>query len=447
MSSATASDDTLAPPPSAFRKTKWSVIWLLTLTLFSALTVGGLMAPIQEAVKADLNITDTQLGLMAGLASAVPIALLSVPLAWMVDHGTRTRLLVILASLWAIGTIGTAFVSDFTSLFLVRLVAGIGGSCAFPVLISILADVCMPDRRGRSMLLVSIGAWAGAAAAFAIGGGLYGYLEAHPAFGVANMPAWRETHLIVGIVAAFLVLPLFLIKEPPRYEVETTSTDIREVVRAFWRRRNFLAPLFLGQLTGGIAEGAAAMWLGSLMGRQFGMGPGQSGPLIGMIILGAGILGSIIGGFTADAGNKLKIRGGILLPALIATALTVPAGAYSIMPSVAGFAWTLFALLVGGTVVNLVSSAAIAVLIPNEERAMCLAGQKIASTVFGALLMITLIPWMTTAFKGPGGLALAVAIVGVGTGVLSTIGFWLAMINAPRPFAEEPEAKVIPAEN
>ena len=60
MTSATASVDgaeILAPTPVIFRKTKWSVIWLLTLTIFSALTVGGLLAPIQEAAKLDLGLS------------------------------------------------------------------------------------------------------------------------------------------------------------------------------------------------------------------------------------------------------------------------------------------------------------------------------------------------------------------------------------------------------
>ncbi|RZJ36514.1 MAG: hypothetical protein EON86_18365, partial [Brevundimonas sp.] len=99
------------PPPldSAFRKTKWSVVWLLTLTIFSALTVGGLLAPIQEAVKIDLGLSDFQLAMIVGSATAIPAAILSLPIAWMVDHHTRTRLLIILASFWAVGTIGTAF--------------------------------------------------------------------------------------------------------------------------------------------------------------------------------------------------------------------------------------------------------------------------------------------------------------------------------------------------
>ncbi|MDO9607425.1 MAG: hypothetical protein Q7J26_02780, partial [Brevundimonas sp.] len=114
------------PSGGRFRKTGWSVIWLLTLTTFSALTVGGLLAPLQEAAKAELGLTDLQLGMIIGTATAVPVAVLSLPIAWMVDHGTRTRLLIGLSVLWAAGTIGTAFVQDFYSLFAARLVAGIG---------------------------------------------------------------------------------------------------------------------------------------------------------------------------------------------------------------------------------------------------------------------------------------------------------------------------------
>lgn len=430
-----AGDGAFTPPQSAIRKTKWSVIWLLTLTLFSAITVGGLLAPLQEAAKADLGMTDLQLALLVGTASAVPVAVLSLPVAWMVDHGTRVRLLIILSSLWAVGTIATAFAPDFYGLFAARLVAGVGAGTAFPVVVSILADVCMPERRGRSMLLLSIGAWGGAAAAYAVGGTLFGFLETHPSAFFAGLAPWRETHLIAGIAAALLVLPLFLMKEPERHEVEQTSVALMPALRAFWKRRNFLGPLFVGQFAGSLAEGAAALWIGSVLIRQYGQTPAQFGGWVGAVILGSGIVGSIIGGFTADAGQKLKMRGGILLPALIATALSIPASAYPIMPTVSGFAWVLFALLVGGTIVNLVNSAAIAVLIPNEERAMSLAALKIVGTMVGGLVVPPVIAWITTVIQGPTGLGQALTWLGVVTGFISLIGYWLAMIYAPPPFA------------
>ncbi len=429
--------DTAAAPPSGggFRKTRWSVVWLLTLTLFSALTIGGLLAPLQEAAKTDLGMSDMQLGLLIGTALAIPVALLSLPIAWMVDHGTRTRLLIVLSSLWAAGTIAVAFVPNFQWLFAARLVAGIGAGTAFPVVVSLLADVCMPERRGRSMLLMSIGAWAGAAAAYAIGGTLYGYLEAHPTALFPGLAPWREVHLIVGIGAALAVLPLFLIREPVRHEVGQANPSLRSGLTAFWNRRKFLGPLLLGNLAGGLADVAAGMWVGSVLIRQYGQQPGDFGGWVGLIILASGVIGSVIGGFTADAGLKLKMRGGILLPALIATAITIPAGAYPIMPTVGGFAWVLFALLLGGTIVNLVNSAAIAVLIPNEERATSLAALKMASTVVTFLIMPPLIAWMTTVITGPNALGQALTWLGVGTGVVSLIGYWMAMVNAPAPVA------------
>jgi predicted MFS family arabinose efflux permease len=424
------------PPATAFRKTKWSVVWLLTLTIFSALTVGGLLAPIQEAVKIDLGLSDFQLAMIVGSATAIPAAILSLPIAWMVDHHTRVRLLIILAAFWAIGTIGTAFAQDFYGLFAARLVSGIGAATAFPVLVSILADVCMPERRGRSMLLISIGAWAGVAAAFAIGGTLFGWLEANPTAFVADMPPWREAHLLVGIGAAVLVLPLFLIREPVRHEVEQASPGFKQAAKAFWKRRAFLGWLYVGNFAGGFAEGAAALWLGSVLVRQYGQSPGEFGGWVGLVILGSGILGSIIGGFTADISQKLKMRGAILLPALIATALSIPASAYPIMPNVTLFAWVLFALLLGGVIINLVNSAAIAVLLPNEERATSLAALAIIAKIVGGPVTAGVIAWMTLLFKGPMGLGMTLTWLGVITGFISLGGYWLAMRYAPQPPAD-----------
>ena len=422
-----------APSSSAFRKTKWSVIWLLTLTIFSALTVGGILAPLQEAAKADLGLNDVQLGLIVGTAGAIPATLLALPVAWMVDHRTRTTLLIVLASLWALGAIAMAFVENFYGLFAARLVSGIGAGTAFPVLISLLADVCAPERRGRSMLVISIGAWGGAAAAFAIGGTLFGYLEAHPLTWFPAMAAWRQTHLVVGIASALLVLPLFLMKEPQRHEVANANPTAADALRAFWRRRAFLGPLFIAGFAGGLAEGGAAIWMGSVLIRQYGQTPGQFGAWVGLVILVSGIIGSVIGGFASDWGHKLKMRGGILLPALIATVLSIPASLYPVMPTVSGFAWVLFALLVGGVIVGLVQTAAVAVLIPNEERALCLAALKIVGTFIGGPVTAGIIAWVSTVIAGPGSLGLALAWLGVVTGIISAIGFWIAMANAPGP--------------
>ena len=127
---------------------------------------------------------------------------------------------------------------------------------------------------------------------------------------------------------------------------------------------------------------------------------------------------------------------------MIATLLSIPASAYPMMPTVTGFAWMLFALLTGGAVVNLVNSAAIAVLLPNEERATSLAALAIVGKFVGGPVTAGIIAWMTVLFKGPSGLGLTLTWLGVITGFISLAGYWVAMRFAPHASidGEAPEA-------
>ncbi|WP_315762332.1 MFS transporter [Sphingomonas sp. Y38-1Y] len=422
------------------------MILMLTLTMFIALTVGGLGAPLLEPIKSELGMTDLQIGLLGGFAALIPTLLLSLPVAYLVDHGTRVRILAVLAAVWASGTIGMAFVTDFATLFIAKLVSGIGGATAGPVLISLMADVTAPEKRGRSMLLISVGAWAGVAAAFAVGGSLYGFFDKNPGSGLLGLSAWREVHLLAGLVALAAGLPYLIFREPPRYEVERTEPSVRESLSTLWQRRGFLGPMLVAQLTGGLAEGAAGIWMGAILVRQYGLAPGDFGVWIGGIIVASGLAGSIIGGFASDAARKLRMRGGVLLPAFIATALTVPAGAFSIMPTASGFGWMLFALLTGGSLVTLVCSSAIALLIPNEDRALTLAGMGMISKVAMTGIAPAAIGWVASNSEGTFGLGQSIAVLGVVTGAISTIGFWYAMRNAPIEVARDPGAKMIPAD-
>lgn len=421
----------LAPPPGTFRKTAWLVICLLTLVVLASATITGLLSPLQEAARIDLRLSDVQIGLALGLAVAAPVAILSLPLAYLIDHGNRVRLLTIFALVWGASTIATAFVTDLTGLIAVRTITGVGAGCVVPIIISLMADLCMPERRGRALVVVSIGFWAGAAAAFAVGGGLFSYLTAHPEAMILGLAPWRETHLIVGLVSLILCLPLVFLREPPRFEVENSTGTVSTTLRALWRRKAFLGPLFVGQFSGGMAEGAAGVWVATVLIRQYDQSPGDFGGWMALVILGSGILGSLIGGFASDAGQKLKLRGGILLIATLGTLVSIPAGAYSIMPTVTGFAWVLFVLLLGGTVVNLNVSAAIAVLIPNEERALCLTILKSVGTVVGLGVAPPLVAWLGHQIGGDAGLGQAMAFFSVGVGFISLGGFILAMMNSP----------------
>ncbi|HEY1448617.1 MAG TPA: MFS transporter, partial [Caulobacteraceae bacterium] len=248
---------------------------MLALILFG----GGLMrtafSPLQEAAKLDLKLSDFSVSLVQGLATGAPIALASIPLAWVIDHGRRVRLLMALMAVCVAGALWTAFAGSLSALFLARVLSALGASCALPVIISLSADLCAPDRRGRAIVVMALGSYAGTAAAFAIGGGLMAWLAVHPLTALGGMAPWRGAHLLIGLAGTVLMAPLPLLREPIRHEVERTSAALGPTVRAIWAKRRFLAPLFVGQIGVTMADTAAAIWATPVLIRNYHRQPSE----------------------------------------------------------------------------------------------------------------------------------------------------------------------------
>ena len=427
---------TAAPEAPPIRRTLWGAILVLAIAVTAGATMRTVFSPLQEAAKQAMGLSDVQLGLIQGVAVAVPMALIALPLGWLADHSNRVRILIALSVIWTIGMALTAFAQDFNLLFLARMLAGVAGNFVVPVAISVAADMCMPERRGRSLLVLSLGNVVGGALAFAIGGALLGAAMENAAPALMGLEPWRSVSLWFAIASAVLTLPLFFLREPERHEVEHANAQLKVVAAALWARRGFLLPLLLGQVGVVMADMAAAVWAAPVLIRNYGLTPTEFGGWMGGGLLLAGIVGSVIGGFSADWGHKLKRRGGIVTAAVIAAVIAVPASLYPLAPTTELFGVAFTILMIAGTVAGLVTATAIAVLVPNEERGLCLG----AFMILGALIGIGLAPVVvTTASQALGGesqLALALAVTSVVIGVLSLGGFWLAMKNAPEPVAD-----------
>lgn len=431
-----AHDMPAAPTAPAPRTTRWGTVVILTLTLLIAGIVGLGMTPLQEAFRLELGFTDLQMTVVMGASKGVPLALLSVPFGLLVDHTNRSRLVLFFALCWTIGTFLTATATGFVAITFARILVGFSVGSLLGAVLSLISDSCMPEKRGRIITLAGMGSWLGAALAFAFGGSLFGHFS-QPGTGLIDgLSPWRQTMLAFGCVGALAFLPLAFLREPARHEREQPRSDVAPTLRAIWRRRWFLLPLLVGNMTGGIAEGAAALWSAAVLTRNFGLQPSDFGAWMGLVIFVGGVGGSIIGGIVADRGSRSKRRGGVLIGAVVATALTIPAGAFTIMPSVSLYAITLLLLLTGGAVVSLVASTAVTILIPNEERGTTLAimGAVTSLTAIGAAPAVIL--FGTWLYGNERHLAETIAIVGVGTGVVSLIGFVVAMMNAPERASE-----------
>lgn len=408
---------------------------LLALVTTVAFTALGSFGTIQESAKAELGLSDDALALIQGLGAAVPMVLFSIPVGILVDRRNRVRLTIVLAVIWTIGTLLTAFAPSAGWLTAARMLVGIGSTGSLTAALSLCADFCAPAQRGKAMLIVNLGKALGVALGFALTGWLFGLLSDNSAPGwLGDMAPWRSTHVLLAIISAMLVIPLLLLREPIRREVEaSTDAPFRVVAAELWSRRAFLGPLFAGQIAVVMADVAAAVWVAPVLSRDFGLSPQEFAGWVGALMFGTGVAGAVLGGISADLGQKSKLRGGIILGAVIAAGLGIPAALFPLMPSITGFAVALGVLSLCGAVTGLVVSVALTVLLPNELRGLCIG----AFIAVAGLIGFGFAPWIVTRVSalmgGEDMLAEALALVGVSVSTLSFFAFLLAMRRAPTP--------------
>ena len=241
------------------QSTAWSIVLLLALILFGGAAMRTVFGPLQEAAKLDLGLTDIAISYVQGLAVGAPVALISLPVAWVVDHGNRVRLLIALLAICVIGTFWTAFAGSFVTLFMARVLSGLGADLrdrghhlAHGGLLRARSSRTRDRHPGsghlcrkRCRLRVS-------------GGILLAVLAKHPVAFLGTLAPWRGTHLLIGLAGMALLFPLFLLREPQRHEQQHIVAALGPSLRALWAKRRFLLPLFVGQLCVGMADNAAA---------------------------------------------------------------------------------------------------------------------------------------------------------------------------------------------
>ena len=422
---------TSAPAPTIGR----SIVALLIISLaiavgFTALQSFGIMA---ESAKRELGLSDTTLALIQGGGAALPLLIFSIPIGVWVDRGNRVRLLLLMGIIWTVGCFVTAAAPGATILFIGRMLTGIGTTGALTAALSLAADLCLPEQRGRGLLIATLGKNLGMAAGFALAGWLLGFFgEAGAPRWFGDVAAWRSAQFALGCGSAVLLLTLLFLREPARHEVESgPHAPFKVVAHELWQRRAFLAPLFVGQTSVVMADAAAGIWASPVLERNYGLAPADFGSWLGAIILVTGIAGAIIGGLAADWGQKSGRKGGLLIGAVIAALIGVPAALFPVMPGVTGFAVMIFLLILAGTVTGLVTSVALTVMLPNELRGLSIGAFIAIAGLIGFGIAPTLVTGVSSVMGGESHLAPALAIVGVLVSIVSVLGFALAMKRAP----------------
>jgi predicted MFS family arabinose efflux permease len=288
------------------------LVLVYTFNFIDRQIVGILAIPI----KADLGLTDTQLGLMGGLAFALFYTLLGIPIAMLADRANRTVIMSIALVVWSAMTAVCGFAQNFTQLFLARLGVGVGEAGGVAPAYSLVADYFPSEQRARALAVYSFGIPLGSALGIFFGGL------------IASLIDWRTAFMAVGI-AGVVLAPIFklVVREPARGRYDPTGAaarpaSLREVLRVLLGKPSFWG-LSLGASASSMMGYGLFFWLPSFFVRTHGLTLLQASLYFAAILLVGGMAGIWLGGWSADRFGAGKRRAYALIPAT-AFLLTLP---------------------------------------------------------------------------------------------------------------------------
>ena len=299
---------------------------LLLLTLvygfnFIDRQIMGILAPF---IQKDLGLTNTELGLLIGLAFAVFYTFVAVPIAWLADRFNRVNILSIALATWSAFTALTGLANNFLQVALARMGVGIGEAGGSPPSHSIISDMYPKEERASALGVYSMGIPLGIMAAYFVTASLMDVSE--------DQVNWRQIFIFLGLTGIALAVGVKLVlKEPVRGAMELTSSTIiskppfLESLKVLMRIPAWWAMCF------GIAFGSFVSYAKSAFQTKYLVTLDPSFDFQTLVII-LGIMngttyagGAFFGARLADRWGKKDIRAYGWLPA-IAMLLCLPVG-------------------------------------------------------------------------------------------------------------------------
>lgn len=348
-----------------------------------------------EPIKADLQISDSAIGLLTGFAFAVFYATFGIPIALWADRGNRRNILSLALAVWSGMTALSGLALNFWHLLVARMGVGVGEAGGTPPATSMISDLYAPKERAFALGIYTSGIGLGILAGFAIGGFVY------QAFG------WRVAFFVAGIPGIILALLVRLsIREPKRGAVEdrageTEASSLGETLSFIGGQSSFLW-LLAGCSLICVSANAFLAWTPSHLQRAYEVGPADIAVPLGLLIGGAGSIGAITLGRLCD---RLSARNLAWRPLIIAicAAVALPFAWLFLQAETIGmaYAWNLVPSFIGLIYASIAYTAS-QELVGLRMRAFASAFMLFCLTLIGIGGGPTIVGWLSDHFAASG---------------------------------------------
>lgn len=306
--------------------TAWLLLGLLMLASIVSFVDRQVVAIVVEPMKADLAISDSQIGWLYGVF-AVFYALAAWPIAFMADRYSRKHIIAAGIFVWSLMTIACGLSRQFWHVLWARVGVGVGEASLSPATVSMVGDLFPREQIPLALSIFQTAAVMGSGIAFLIGGLVLEMVQTSAAVELpwlGQLQPWQLTFIYVGLPGVLLSVVFLLIREPQRRVAPPKSTSMAPLKSFYQQNRKAIVLHHLGFLSFALAGYAFVFWSVSYFVRVHGVPAAEAAQTFGWIFLLTGPLGPVLAALFARWLNARGRRDGNIVAGMLLGVLGVP---------------------------------------------------------------------------------------------------------------------------
>lgn len=318
-------------PPGETERTAyaWYVVVVLMLANVSSFIDRQILSLLVVPIQRDLQISDTEMSFLLGLAFAVFYSIMGFPIGRLADVRSRRAIIGWGIAIWSVMCALSGVARTYWQLFLARVGVGVGEAALTPPAYSLIADYFPPRRLASAMSVFSTGVFLGSGLAYLIGGTvieLVSNMEPWHLPMVGEIRPWQRVFLLVGLPGLLIAGLMLTVREPPRTQSISASGQAYPLPKIFaYFRANLRAYSAHGWgfALFSLVNYGTAFWFPAFFTRTLGWSAGKIGLYMGGATIVFGTLGVVAGGRLSDWWKKRGVGDANLRVAIVASLISI----------------------------------------------------------------------------------------------------------------------------
>lgn len=392
-------------PDHVGERRAWSMVALLCLLMVFSFVDRMILGLVAVDMGRDLEISDTQVGLLIGTSFAIVYALSGIPIAHLLDTRNRKRIICGGVLLWSLCTIASAFAPSFAMLASCRIGLALGEAVLTPAAISLIGDSFPRERR-----VAPTAAYGSVSAVMGVGGLLIGAVALQLAGSVADdlgMSPWRLTLVFVGVPPLLLALVFAgVVREPERGRFDADGpgagkADMAGFAMFLRHHAGFYASFYAASALVAIFLFGIMTWSPTLLIRGYGWTPAAAGYAFGTLGVAVGLVSAVLWPRIVIACHRRGVADA--LPLVLGAGLALLAPFMIVGPSLPTATLLLVAMagaLLAGGAVAVLTPLTIQHYAPSEYRARLMSLVMFSQSLIGYGIGPASIAWLATRWPG-----------------------------------------------